>query len=224
MVRYQEILRVGAKRWRKDFGLPSGSNENAKDVLFRTKKGGGAPSRLLGVDAQNQPEPRAVSKICAFGLPLSDLNALFNDRTEIGSKLDSYLTVFDFKDTEYINGKIKSEWYAVNKSGLISILLDPELDNRPVQKTTRVFGKDGTIVNDYLSTVKTKWSRIGSSALVPSRVSMKLSSKLVDTEVDVAITWFDQSRWKIVAEETNWKEFANKPGTGWLDFFTENFR
>ena len=215
-----ELLRVGQKRFRKQYGLPS--NVNAKPSSLNSK-GHGAPPELLGLDVDGNPVLCEVPKFCAFGFPLAIPSYLFSENHDINVALNSYLTKFKYKAVESRNDMIESQWFAVNKSAILTVVLDPQLDYRPIEYRVNVILPDGKVDKNPMYKTTTTWTRNSDSVLFPSKIRMTEHSRRFDAEADISITWLDLSLWTRLASETDWKKFAERRGTEWTDFFEDAF-
>lgn len=219
---YKELLRIGAKRFRKNYAMPSepGALKSAGLAGIPVQ---GPPPELLGLDSSGNPVPSTIPKFCAFGFPFATPAGVFSDREDVNVYLDAYLTKFKFKSSQVVNDKVESYWYGVDKSSVLTVLLDPLLDYRPTEYRCNLIRLGGKVDKSPYYETKTAWAKHKDSGYFPSKIRMVQHSRKVDNEVDVSITWFDQDLWPQIGSKDELRALSEKSGTAWQEYFEEKF-
>lgn len=227
MVTHKELLVVGSKRFRKVYGLPTdsglkGSASTGMEMFFQTGKGRGTAPTALGLDKDGKPVPSDVPVISAFGLTLGVADEFMTGRSEIDAIAHAYFTIFKFKESELRNDKLEVRWFAVNKTAILTVVLDPDWEYHPIEYRVNLI-QDGKVQPKARNKTTTSWKRNAKSDLVPAKITMTENSRKFSREVEISFQWIAEETWSEVCTETNWLETSKEKGTAWRDYFEKMF-
>jgi hypothetical protein len=207
-----EYLRLGKKRFQKIHLSPVNLNASkwSTDAITSNTS---ASWRELGLDTDGKPVARMSLRFCPLGLPLSSAVSVLRDETDVDHVANGFFTIFEFKEEREEGDKLIAEWYAVNRLGLETVVLDPKKEYLPVLKTSRVFDAKGSLVNTLEYRTKTKWTKVEDEHY-PSEVILTHRSKGLDYEWVFKFEYLPQSVWDKFASTIDWEKITGERGDG----------